>query len=121
MLSGYTRYLKLLFFLVLAFFTILTLIPAPSVPRVFEFWDKAQHALAYAVLAVIGCYAFSPRAQLVAFGLLIHGALIEVLQSTLTTTRFGDVTDWFADAFGIFVGIVFVLWVAPAIVRRFKN
>ena len=114
------RYLPHLFFVALVLATILALIPAPSVPQSVQFWDKAQHALAYAVLAVTGCAAFPSRARLVALGLLVHGALIEVLQATLTTTRFGDVADWFADTLGILAGVVFVVWVAPFVISRLQ-
>jgi len=114
------RYLPHLFFLALVLFTILALIPAPSVPQAIQFWDKAQHTLAFAVLAVIGCCAFPSRVKLVAVGLLVHGALIEVLQSTLTTTRFGDIFDWFSDAIGILVGGSFFLLVLSRFVARFR-
>lgn len=114
------RYLPHLFLLTLVLATILALIPAPSVPQAVQFWDKAQHTLAYAVLAVTGCAAFPSRARLVAAGLLLHGALIEVLQATLTTTRFGDVADLFADTLGILAGVVFVVWVAPFVTSRLQ-
>jgi VanZ family protein len=38
-------------------------------------------------------------------GLIIYGALIEIMQSSLTSSRFGDVWDWVADGIGVFVGI----------------
>lgn len=38
-------------------------------------------------------------------GLIIYGALIEIMQSTLTTSRFGDIWDWAADGIGVFFGI----------------
>lgn len=102
-----------LFFTGLALVTILSLIPGSAVPSTFHFWDKAQHALGYVALAVTGCLAFPQRAVLVCFGLLAHGAIIEVVQGTLTTTRFGDVLDWFADATGILAGLVIYHCVAP--------
>jgi VanZ family protein len=99
------RYLPQFFFACLALVTVLALIPAPSVPQAVQFWDKAQHALAFAALAIIGCCAFPQRVRLVFIGLLLHGALIEVLQGTLTTTRFADVFDWFADGVGVLIGV----------------
>jgi len=111
------RYLPQVFFASLALVTILALIPAPSVPQVVQFWDKAQHALAFAGLASIGCCAFPHRVRLVFIGLLLHGALIEVLQGTLTTTRFADVFDWFADGVGVLIGVGFFLLA----LRRFTD
>ena len=121
---AFIPYLPHLFFFVgLTLFTILALIPAPSVPQAIQFWDKAQHALAYAVLAVSGCCAFPSRTRRVAVGLLMHGALIEVMQYALTTTRFGDIADWFADVFGILVGVAFFRLLVPGIIRllQFRN
>ena len=120
LLRRVSRYLPHLFFLTLVLVTILALIPAPSVPQAVQFWDKAQHALAFAVLAVTGCCAFPSRARLVTAGLLVHGALIEVLQSTLTTTRFGDIYDWYSDALGILVGFGFFVLVVSRFAARFQ-
>lgn len=96
-----------IFFTGLALVTILSLIPGTSVPQAVQFWDKAQHALGYVALAVPGCLAFPQHVMPVVIGLLAHGAVIEILQATLTTTRFGDFFDWFADGTGILVGVVF--------------
>lgn len=118
--ASLARYLPHLFVLALALITALSLMPAPAVPQVFQFWDKAQHALAYAALAACGCGAFPSRARRVAAGLLIHGALIEVLQGTLTSTRYADITDWFADAIGISIGMLLVLRLIPTVTRRLQ-
>ena len=112
-MKQFLRYLPQLFFFGLVLVTILALIPAPSVPQAIQFWDKSQHALAFAALAITGCGAFPQRVKLVCIGLLTHGALIEVLQSTLTTTRFGDVFDWLADGVGVLVGVSIYLYVLP--------
>jgi VanZ family protein len=56
-------------------------------------------------LAVAGLMAYPQRLKTVCLGLFVYGGLIEVLQSTLTTTRHGDVMDWFADSLGIAVGL----------------
>ena len=114
---GYAHYPPQFFFASLVLVTILALIPAPAVPQVVQFWDKAQHALAFAALASLGCYAFPQRVRLVFIGLLLHGALIEALQGTLTTTRFADVYDWFADGIGVLIGVSFFLLAA----RRFAG
>jgi VanZ family protein len=107
------RWMPQVFFLGLTLVTILSLIPSTSVPQAFQFWDKAQHALGYAALSVSGCLAFPRRVMPVFIGLLAHGAAIEVMQETLTTTRFGDVFDWLADGIGILAGMVFCRYVLP--------
>lgn len=107
------RYMPYVFFTGLALVTILSLIPGTSVPQSVQFWDKAQHALGYVALAVAGCLAFPQRLMPVLIGLLAHGAVIEVLQGTVTTTRFGDVSDWFADATGVLAGLAFCRFVVP--------
>lgn len=99
------RYMPQVFFIGLALVTILSLIPSTAVPKAFQFWDKAQHSLAYVALSITGSLAFPQRVILVFAGLLAHGALIEIMQGTLTTTRFGDVFDWLADGTGILVGL----------------
>ena len=86
--------------------TTLALVPSTSIPHELIFWDKAQHALAFTALAVTGCLAFPKKMKLVCLGLVIHGGLIEIMQSTLTTTRFGDALDWLADGVGILIGVV---------------
>jgi VanZ family protein len=112
------RYMPRLFFMGLALLTILSLIPSTAVPQAFQFWDKAQHSLGYAVLSITGMLAFPQRVKLVCMGLLAHGAVIEIMQATLTTTRFGDVFDWLADGTGILVGLGFYRYVWPRLAGR---
>jgi len=100
------RYMPQLFFIGLALVTLLSLIPATSVPQAVQFWDKAQHSLAFAALSITGMLAFPRRAGLVFVGLLAHGAFIEILQEALTTTRMGEIFDWLADGTGVLAGAV---------------
>ncbi|NJD36040.1 MAG: VanZ family protein [Betaproteobacteria bacterium] len=99
------RYMPQVFFLGLALVTILSLMPNTSIPQAFQFWDKAQHSLAYVALSITGCLAFPQWVTRVLLGLLTHGAAIEIMQSTMTATRYGDVQDWLADGIGILVGL----------------
>ena len=98
-------YMPLLFCIGIITTTILGLIPSNTVPNAFQFWDKAQHTLAFLMLAMTGGLAFPKKSNQVFMGLIIYGALIEIMQSTLTTTRFGDVWDWVADGVGVFIGM----------------
>lgn len=109
----FLRYMPLLFCICLALVTLLALIPSTSIPKAIQFWDKAQHALAYSVLSVMGCFAFPQRLRLVFFGLITHGAIIEVMQGALTRTRFGEPLDVLADGLGVLVGIIAYAFLSP--------
>ena len=63
-------------------------------------WDKANHALAFGVLAVLGGIAYPGRLARLLVALLAYGALIEVLQS-LTPDRSAEWLDLLADAVGL--------------------
>lgn len=66
-------------------------------------WDKANHALAFAVLTILGALAYPRRLARLLIGLLAYGVLIEVLQS-FTSYRTSDVHDVFADCVGLVIG-----------------
>lgn len=78
-------------------------------------WDKANHALAFAVLAVLGCLSYPGRTARVLLGIFAYGGLIEVLQS-LTGYRTGEPIDLVADAVGLGLG-----WQFMALARRFNR
>jgi VanZ family protein len=115
------RLMPFLFFAGLALVTLLALIPGPSVPSPLQFWDKAQHSIAFAVLAVTGCLAFPTRLKQVCLGLLTHGALIELMQSTLTASRVGDAGDWLADGIGVVLGASLYLAVSPVVAAWWRR
>jgi hypothetical protein len=79
----------------------LCLAPSRDLPAV-NLWDKAEHAIAWAVLAGTGFILF-PRNRLtiIAYA-LAFGALVEGLQWKLTAFgRDGDWKDWAADLAGV--------------------
>jgi VanZ family protein len=86
--------------------TVLLLMPSYAVPKAFDFYDKAQHGLMFTTLLLVGLLAYPQRLPTVAWGLVLYGGLMEVLQTMLTTTRHGDWFDWLADSAGIAVGLV---------------
>lgn len=87
---------------------VLSLLPGEALPPVaFNVWDKAQHAGAFAALAVLGLWAFPRRPFAVVGALLVYGVLIEVAQH-FTGWRYGDWQDWLADAVGVVMG--FIAW-----------
>ena len=66
-------------------------------------WDKANHLLAFFVLAVLGVMAYPSQTAWVIFGLLAYGVLIEAAQF-FTPTRSADWRDIFANALGLALG-----------------
>ncbi|NBX20729.1 MAG: VanZ family protein [Betaproteobacteria bacterium] len=81
----------------------MSLVPGEQVPQTLVFWDKAQHALGFAALAVSGLLAYPLAVPRVLVGLLLLGVAIECAQA-MTTWRQGDWLDWLADAAGIALG-----------------
>jgi VanZ family protein len=66
-------------------------------------WDKANHVVAFAALAVSGLLGWGTRARAVVLGLVGYGIAIELLQLATPDHRF-DLHDLAADALGIAVG-----------------
>ena len=87
----------------------MALIPISDIPNIFNLWDKVQHALAFTVLTITGSLAFPKKTKVVYVGLMLYGVCIEIIQSTLTTTRFGEASDLLADSVGVMVGIIIYL------------
>lgn len=82
----------------------LALAPAPEHKSPwFAHADKVQHAASFAILFGLGWMAQFRPAWRLAFGLLLLGAAIEVMQS-FTATRTAEWADLLADAVGIAVG-----------------
>jgi len=82
--------------------TALSLLPlGPAAPTTG--WDKTNHLLAFAWLAILACQAWPGRRATALAGLLIYGALIEALQS-FTGYRFAEWGDLLANALGLLLG-----------------
>ena len=95
---------------------VLVLSLMPTVPHMPSTgWDKANHLLAFAVLAWLGSQAYPLRVASVLIGLLAYGALIEILQS-FTTYRFADWHDLLADGLGLLVG-----WLITLTQQRYRG
>lgn len=92
--------LPFIFWAACAFVAVLSLLPGEYLPVAFDWWDKAQHALAFLVLGLLafGSYPTSTRRLLI--GLLFYGAAIEFAQA-ITGWRYGDWQDWVADGVGL--------------------
>ena len=66
-------------------------------------WDKSNHALGFAVLGLLGQWAWPGRTAIVLTALLAYGGLIELLQS-LTPDRVAEAADLLADWVGLLLG-----------------
>lgn len=84
--------------------TVASLVPVVMLPpQALDIWDKAQHAIAFAWLAVLGLLSYPAQAPRVALGLLVFGGAIELAQDA-TGWRHGEWVDLLADAVGLFLG-----------------
>ena len=78
--------------------------------EIFNWWDKAQHAIAFGTLAVLAALAYPEASRLrIALLLIGQGVLIEVLQY-YGGYRFGDWQDAVADGVGVLLGMWGVAW-----------
>jgi len=82
---------------------VLALVPA-TMPLPSTGWDKANHALAFAVLALLGTACWPRSAIRVLVALALYGGAIEIAQ-TFTETRMGEWLDWCADLAGLAVAV----------------
>jgi len=91
----------------------LSLLPAGTAPPL-ELWDKAQHAIAYCVVGVIGIWAASGRLHRywVLGGLMALGIVLEIAQIWVPG-RQGSVDDVVANAVGLFAAGI--LWRAAKV------
>jgi len=85
--------------------TVLALLPVEHLQLpVFAWWDKAQHALAFAVLTAGACLLW-PRATVrVVVGMIAYGAALEIAQWAVGW-RFAEWSDLLADAVGVVVAV----------------
>ena len=109
--------MQLLFACCIIFTSAMAFIPITDIPNPFNLWDKVQHALAFAVLTIAGSLAYPRNTKVVYIGLILYDMAIEVIQSTFTTTRFGEVSDLLADGVGIAIGFA-VYFVANKVTKN---
>jgi VanZ family protein len=84
---------------------VFSLVPARELPTL-GLWDKLEHALSYAFVAVLGVVGWGGRARTraVLAGMLISlGVILELLQS-MVPGRLTDVADVTANIVGVVVG-----------------
>ena len=96
------RYLPwITFWFVMLVVTFLFLIPQQFLlNRIFDWWDKAQHTLAFSVLMLLGFFTYPRYFLKLAIGLIVYGVMIEIIQFW-SNWRQGDVIDAVADVVGV--------------------
>jgi len=106
------KFFRVVFWLCFVGLTGLALSPAPYLPPldIFNWWDKAQHAIGYGTLMASALLAYPKVSKLRLADLLcLHGCLIEVLQY-FSGYRYGDWQDALADGVGVIVApVVFAI------------
>lgn len=80
-------------------------VPGQDAPEVLP-WDKAQHFLAFYVLAFLAAAAY-PRSGLLRIGaaLSAFGALIEFVQMIPALHRDAEFFDWLADTVAVLAAL----------------
>jgi len=87
--------------------TVLLLIELAPSENHWPYLDKVEHATVFFMLASSAWLGFPKHAKLLLIGLVLYGAIMEVLQSLLTVTREGSFFDLVADVAGVFLCIIF--------------
>src|SRR5262245_45678444 len=96
------RLLHALFYAACVLVGVLSLLPSATLPPA-AIGDKAEHVIAYAVLALFGCALFERRRTTMILGLAAYGAVLELLQS-LAPGRSPEIADGVADLIGACLG-----------------
>lgn len=102
-----------LYALACAILLYLTLAPEQEVPGAGLVWDKAEHALSWAVLTGAGLLLSTRRRWAIGVFALVFGAVVEVLQANMGLGRDGNWLDLVADCVGI--AAAYLVW---ALMRR---
>jgi len=90
--------------------TVLALLPIEHLQMpVFDWWDKAQHALAFMVLTGWALLLWPYAPMRVALSMMAYGAGLELAQ-WVVGWRFAEWADLAADAVGVFMAWSLVRW-----------
>lgn len=105
-LAGVWRAAALIMALTVA---VLSLMPSPPTPPGFLAWDKAQHALAYAVLAWWWLQCWPRQGRWILLGLIGFGVGLEGVQA-VAPQRMLEMGDMLANAIGVVAGAGVLRW-----------
>jgi len=104
-LTVYRRFRVPVFWTVLAIVYVFAILPQQRAPTL-GMSDKTDHITAFLVLTVLARSAYRRSAGwLIATGLSLFGALIEISQAIPFFGRDASVWDWVADSAAILVGL----------------
>jgi VanZ family protein len=100
-----------LWVLAIASVIVASLVPASVLPQVPDGGDKAEHFLAYFLLAAAAVQLFATRAMLLGsgVGLILLGIALEIAQGVFTSTRQMDPHDALANTLGVIGGMTTAL------------
>ena len=102
-------WMRVAWYLALAAVAVLALMPIEHLQLpVFDWWDKAQHALAFVVLTGWGLLLWPVHALRVVVGMVAYGAGIEAAQWAVGW-RFAEWADLAADAIGVLMAWILVI------------
>ncbi len=105
---------RLAFVAALVAVLVAALLPTAALPPVHSGWDKADHALAWLALGLLGMIGWPGRAPAVLAGLLVYGGAIELLQG-FTGWRHAEWADLLADALGLVAALAVRVGAAIAV------
>jgi di/tricarboxylate transporter len=105
-----TALTRALFWAAALFALVMALLPHPP-PVPGNPSDKVQHVTAFAVLALLGRFAFPRLTTLrLIIALSLFGAFIEVAQAIPVLHRDSDPLDWVADTLACGIVLVGIAW-----------
>ena len=106
---------RVVFWSTLLFTFLSAQLPETHAPHLFP-WDKAEHFVAFYVLATLAAAAY-PRVPLVVLGLWLSlfGCMIELAQALPFIHRDCDIRDWIADTLAVAAAL------APMAVGRWRR
>ncbi len=114
-------------FLVVLFVAIICLIPIPDPPlKDVPLIDKWTHMALFGGVCSVVLFELTlngllrtPCKWIAPVESILYGGLIEIMQSTLTTCRFGDWWDFVADAIGVAIAFPIAYLVCHWIEKRY--
>lgn len=78
--------------------------------------DKVIHCMIYAIFTILMCWSYlrnNPlrwvRFGIFLFAILVYSIIIEIVQLSLTTYRYGEILDVIANMLGIILGAAAIL------------
>ncbi len=95
-----------------------SLVPTEMLPRqAATIWDKGQHAVGFAWLALLGLLTHRQKPWTLLIALLLYGGIIELLQA-VTGWRHAEWQDLLADGIGLLIGTTIWLFMRHRATRQ---